>query len=63
VYIPKTLITASELNGFILVNLVTRTLRFGLWQVVVEQETDVEVEDTYLTIVVLDTVDLILSFG
>lgn len=62
-YIPKTLITASELNGFILVNLVTRTLRFGLWQVVVEQETDVEVEDTYLTIVVLDTVDLILSFG
>lgn len=62
-YIPKTLITASELNGFPLVNLVTRTLRFGLWQVVVELEMDVEAEDTYLTIVVLNAVNLILSFG
>jgi hypothetical protein len=44
-------------------NLVTRTLRFGLRHVVVELDMEVDAENTYLTIVVLDTVDLILSFG
>ena len=42
-------------------NLVGRTLRFDLWYIVVELEIDAETKDTYLTIIILDTVDLILS--
>ena len=62
-YIPNTLITASELNGWVLDNIVGRTLTLDLWLTVLELEIGDDTVNTYLTIIILDTVHLILLFG
>jgi len=52
----------GALNWHALANFSGRTLTLDLWQMVVELEFGADTRETYLTIIILNTVNLILSF-